>query len=208
MGRDRIESDRSATGALKQADAVADEDRSDMHDDLVQKPGLESLPGDIGAQDDYIRTIGGLLGKCHRLLDTHVDELAGHALHDRGLRRRVVAQHEERPAKGASVEARLQAILDILRAPANQQRPGRSDNLVGGLAWPAVDAENPSHVIVWPRDVAVQAQHRVPDHLPHPHSPSATHVRPCRPGSSLKLIDGRRDNRWAWAGRTFPDPKL
>jgi hypothetical protein len=45
-----------------------------------------------------------------------------------------MAQHKERPAKGASVEARLQAILDILRTPANQQRSRRSNNLVGGLA--------------------------------------------------------------------------
>ncbi|WP_221640036.1 hypothetical protein [Actinoallomurus bryophytorum] len=78
-----------------------------MHDDLVQKPGLETLPGDVGTQDDYIRTIGGLLGKRHRLLDTHIEEPPGHPLHDRRLRRRMMAQHKERPAKGASIEAHL-----------------------------------------------------------------------------------------------------
>jgi hypothetical protein len=66
----------------------------------------------------------------------------------------------------------LVAIFDILRTTTNQQRSRRSDNLVGGLARPAIDAEHPSHAIVRPRDEAVQAQHRVPEHLPHAQSPS------------------------------------
>jgi hypothetical protein len=45
-----------------------------------------------------------------------------------------MTQHKERPAKGASVEAHLQAILDILRTPANQQCSRRPDNLLGSLA--------------------------------------------------------------------------
>ncbi|MGH7722662.1 MAG: hypothetical protein ACRENL_07505 [Candidatus Dormibacteria bacterium] len=61
VGRDRLEPDRSATGALIEANTPADEDRSDMHDDLVHKPGLQTLAGDIGAQDDDVRTFGGLL---------------------------------------------------------------------------------------------------------------------------------------------------
>jgi hypothetical protein len=35
LGRDCLEFDRSAASALKKANALADEDRSHMHDDLV-----------------------------------------------------------------------------------------------------------------------------------------------------------------------------
>ena len=72
VGRDRLESDRSAANALEEANALTDKDRSDMHDDLVQKPGLEALPGDVGAQDDDVRAIGSRLGKRHRLLNAHI----------------------------------------------------------------------------------------------------------------------------------------
>jgi hypothetical protein len=35
-GRDRFELHRRAAGAFEEADAVADEDRGDVHDDLVE----------------------------------------------------------------------------------------------------------------------------------------------------------------------------
>src|SRR5262245_21742068 len=50
VGGDRLEPHRRRTGALVETDAFADEDRSDMHDDLVQQPGLEALPGDAGTE--------------------------------------------------------------------------------------------------------------------------------------------------------------
>ena len=93
-----------------------------MHDDLVQKPRLETLPGDAGTEDDHIRSIGRVFRERHCILDTQVDELPGHAHHDRGIRRRIVAQYEERAAIGAAVEAWLEAILDILRAVVGRER--------------------------------------------------------------------------------------
>jgi hypothetical protein len=69
-----------------------------------------------------------------------------------GVALRIVAKHKERPAKGATVEAWLQAIFDILRTPANQQCSRRFDHVVHGLAWPSIDAKHPSHVIIRSRD--------------------------------------------------------
>jgi hypothetical protein len=66
----------------------------------------------------------------HRVLDTDVDEFAGDALQDGRLGGRIVAQDEERAGQGAAVEARLQPIFNVLRAPADQQRSGRLQNLL------------------------------------------------------------------------------
>lgn len=132
-------------GLSNKVNAAADKDGSNVHDDLVEKPSLKTLAGDVGAEDYHIRAIRGPLDACHRILDPHAEELAGHTLHDRRLRRRVVTQHKEWPTESASIEARLQAVLHILRAPANQQRSRRSDDLVCGLARPAIDIENPPH---------------------------------------------------------------
>ena len=78
-----------------------------MDDDLIQKPTLETLPRDVGAQHDDVTTLCSRLREPHCLLDTEVNELAGDAFDDGRLGGRIVPQHEERAAKGAAVETRL-----------------------------------------------------------------------------------------------------
>jgi hypothetical protein len=74
---DSLELDRRAAGAFEQSDAVADEHRGALHDDLVEKVGLETLARDVGAQDDDVAAFGRLLGELYGLLDRDVEELAG-----------------------------------------------------------------------------------------------------------------------------------
>ena len=74
----------------------------------------------------------------------------------------VVAQHEERAPKGTAVEPRLQPILHILRPSTDEQRARRSQHLGNRLASPALDAEEPPHVIVRTGNEPVQTHHRVP----------------------------------------------
>jgi hypothetical protein len=142
-----------------------------VHDHLIQKFCLETLPCDVRAQDDNIAAIGGLLRDGHRVFDADVQETAGNALHDRRFGRGIVSQHEERSAERAAVEARLNAVLHVLRAPPDQKRPGRGDDLVDRLTRSRVHPEGPTHVVVPSRDEAIEAHHRVPEQLAHSRAP-------------------------------------
>jgi hypothetical protein len=114
---------------------------------------------------------GRLLGGPDRLFDADIQESATDALHDRGLRGRVVPQDKERPAKGTSVEPRLQPVLNVLRPPTDQQRSRRAHHLVHRLAFSTADPEDPSHVVIWTCDEAIKAHHCVPEDFAHSHAP-------------------------------------
>lgn len=128
-----LELDCAPARALEEPDAVADEDRGDVDDDLIEKAGLESLPGDVRAENDHVGAPGRLLGERYRPLDRDVDELAGDALDHGRLGGRVVTKNEERPTKGAAIEPRLQPILDVLRPPTDQQGSRPPQDLVDRL---------------------------------------------------------------------------
>ena len=94
-----------------------------MDDDLVQESLLQTLAGDVRAEDDNIAAIGSLLRDGHGLLDADVHETPGNALDDwrdgpadRGATRRTVPGRRRR-------RTRLQAILHVLRSPADQEGP-------------------------------------------------------------------------------------
>ena len=138
-----------------------------MDDDLVQKPRLETLPSDVRPEHDHVAAVGRLLGDAYGLLGAHVQKLACDALDDRGLGGGIVPEHEERAAIGAAVEPGLKPVLHVLRPPADEQRSGRSQDLVDRLARSTVDPRHPLHVVVATCDEAVEAHHRVPEQLAH-----------------------------------------
>src|SRR5919197_5630148 len=125
--RDRIELDRLAARALEQADAVANQHRGNVDDDLVEESFLQALPGDVRAEDDNVPLAGRLLGDGHRLLDVDVQKAPGDALDDRRVGRRIVSKHEERSLEGAEVEPWLQAGPPNLRSATDQQRSRRRE---------------------------------------------------------------------------------
>ena len=169
--RDPFEPHRLAPRALEEADAIAEENRGDVDDDLVQEPRLETLPSDVRAKHDHVASVRRLLGDPRRLFDADVQEAACYPLHDRRLGGQVVAEHEERAAEGAAVEARLITVLNVLRSPADEQCSRRAEDLVDRLAGSAVHPGHPSHVAVGARDETVEAHSRVPENLARPDSP-------------------------------------
>jgi hypothetical protein len=80
--------------AGKEPDAVAEQDRNQDDDDLVDQDALDALPGDIGPDDEHVLAPGGVGRNRHRLTDVAIEEgdrfviLVG---------RRAVRQDELRP---------------------------------------------------------------------------------------------------------------
>src|SRR5919109_4074122 len=66
--RGPLELDRCATGSAEETNAVAEQDRADMHENLVDQVGLEALPGDVGAEHHHVAVVRRSLRDRHGLL--------------------------------------------------------------------------------------------------------------------------------------------
>jgi hypothetical protein len=104
-------------------------------------------------------------------------EASGDALDDRRVRRRIVSQHKERASVGAAVEPGLEAILYILRSAADEKRSDRGGSSSTVSREAGFSDRTPDHAVVWPRDEAVEAHHRVPEQLVHYRAPFYVRVR-------------------------------
>jgi hypothetical protein len=59
---------------LEQVDAVAEQDRGEVDDDLVEKALLKTLPGDAGPEQSDAPAFGRILRSRHRRIDRLIDE--------------------------------------------------------------------------------------------------------------------------------------
>jgi transposase len=53
----------------EEPDAVTEQDRREVNDDLVDEPFVDALPGDVGADHDDVLAVGSRDGLRHGLLD-------------------------------------------------------------------------------------------------------------------------------------------
>ena len=110
------------------------------HDDLVQKPGLEALPGDVGAQDDDVRAIGSRLGERHRLFNAHIEKVPVAPLTTGGCFGGSWRSSKNGPRRRLR-RSPSEAILDILGRPATSDAP--VDRTTSSTVWsdPLVDVQ-------------------------------------------------------------------
>jgi len=95
-----LEPNPKAARNLEQVDAIAEQDRGEVDDDLIEKAVLKTLPGDAGAEQPDAPALGRILRSRYRRIDRLVDESARHPVGY--VRWRVVRQDEVGAAPGPS----------------------------------------------------------------------------------------------------------
>jgi hypothetical protein len=119
-------------GAVEQAHAAARDNRDEVDLDLVEQPGLQVLPGEVGATDDQdVLAARGCPRPLQRHLDALGDEAVGRAsvLGHRGPG--AVGDDEHRHRERRVVAPRR--LTDVEHRPADQDGAGAVVQLVADL---------------------------------------------------------------------------
>ena len=124
---------RVAGRMLEQPDAVAEEERRDVDENLVDQPLRQRLLAWRGAAELHVLVPGHRLRLMNRAGDAVGDEgEIGRTLRHRFRRRRLVGQHEHRHAVHRVAPA--PAVGDVVGAPAEDEGPRVGEHLVDDLA--------------------------------------------------------------------------
>src|SRR2546423_438636 len=151
---------------VEQVYVAAEQHGRDADEDLVEHPGVEALPRDVGADDVHVPVARGGRGRGDRAVEV-TDERDARYRRGRGM----VGEHELRPLPPAAERLALALrapvrIVTAERARADQQGADPADELGHRRVGPEVRGQ-PGHVAARAGDEAVQRHRRGVDEFSH-----------------------------------------